>query len=94
LRWPHDSFEVIDSGEYWDVVGFNTDNPSVKVLANRCENRTYAEMLAADLNGLNDVEPANAASSESAAQREQLPIANFLSDSNGEPLRREIRFKV
>jgi hypothetical protein len=55
LRWPHDSFEVIDSGEYWDVVGFNTDNPSVKVLANRCENRTYAEMLAADLNGLNDV---------------------------------------
>ena len=57
-------FEVTNSGEYWDVVGFNPDNPGIKVLANRSENRAYAEMLAADLNALDDVEPAKTESDE------------------------------
>jgi hypothetical protein len=53
-------FEVVNSGEYWDVVAVNPNNPTDTVLANRCENRAYAEMLAADLNRLTEIEPTTA----------------------------------
>lgn len=51
-------FEVINSGEYWDVVALNPNNPTDTVLAIRCE--AYAEMLAADLNRLAEIEPMTA----------------------------------
>jgi hypothetical protein len=53
-------FEIINSGEYWDVVAVNPNNPTDTVLANRCENRAYAEMLAAGLDRLAEIEPMTA----------------------------------
>jgi hypothetical protein len=85
-------FEVINSGVYWDVEGFDPDNPNDRVLANRSMTQGYAERLAADLNRLADIEP-TAASTEPDAKREQSPKPNFLFDSNGQSLRRKIRFK-
>jgi hypothetical protein len=70
-------FEVINSEEYWDVVGFNPDNPSAKVLANRSYSQAYAEMLAADLNGLDEIEPTTAVNQPEAA-REERPKRQFL----------------
>ena len=83
-------FEVINSGEYWDVVGFNPDNPSVKVLANRSETQAYAEMLAADLNGLDELEPTTASNQPEAA-REERPKRQFLVEPD-KPIR-SIRFE-
>jgi hypothetical protein len=83
-------FEVINSGEYWDVVGFNPDNLSVKVLANRSETQAYAEMLAADLNGLDELEPTTAANQPEAA-REERPKRQFLVEPD-KPIR-SIRFE-
>lgn len=80
-------FEVINSGEYWDVVGFNPDNPSAKVIANRCETQAYAEMLAAELNGLDEIEPANNASNEPEAKPKQLIFEDLESEEDERPFR-------
>ena len=83
-------FEVANSGEYWDVVAVNPNNPPDTVLANRCENRAYAEMLAADLNGLDELEPTTAANQPEAA-REERPKRQFLVEPD-KPIR-SIRFE-
>jgi len=58
--WSMIRFEVTNSGEYWDVEGFDPDNPNDRVLANRSMTQAYAEMLAADLNRLAEIEPTTA----------------------------------
>jgi hypothetical protein len=50
-------FEVINYGEYWDVVAVNPNVSTDTVLANRCETQAYAEMLTADLNRFAEIEP-------------------------------------
>jgi hypothetical protein len=67
---------VIESEEYWDVVGVNPNNPNDTVLANRCCWQDRAETLAADLNRLHEIEPA----SEPHANREEKPRPGFLFD--------------
>jgi hypothetical protein len=50
-------FEVAEVGDDWGVFAVNPNNPSDRELATVCPDRDYAEMRAAALNRIAEMEP-------------------------------------
>lgn len=86
-------FQVIEIDGLWGVFAVNPNNPEDRELATVCGDRDYADMRAAALNRIVEIEPDNTASNVPEAKQEERRKQNFLFDSNGEPYRRKIRFE-
>jgi hypothetical protein len=75
------------------VFAVNPNNPSDRVLANLSETQAYAEMIAADLNRIAEIDADDAALNKPGTSREEPYQPNSIFDSNGEPYWRKIRFE-
>lgn len=86
-------FRVIELNNQWGVFAVNPNNPNDRVLANLCETQGYAEMLAADLNRIAEIDPDESMLNELEVSREEPYQPNSIFDSNGKPFLRKIRFE-
>jgi hypothetical protein len=86
-------FQVIELNNQWGAIAVNPNNPNDRVLANLCETQAYAEMMAADLNRIAEIDPSDSPLNEPEISRKKSYQANSIFDPNGEPYRRKIRFE-